>query len=116
MDTGYPLWQLKLSLELYRAPRVLSLGRALSGTIHSDQSVIPGDGFATTMLKLLLIKPLDLLVSYHPTLQLAVVVGDIMIHRVGGMLRITREVADAAFRLQTLLEAVDVKIAASKSR
>ena len=39
-----------------------------------------------------------------------------MFHRVGGLVRATREVSDAAFRLQTLLESVDLKIAASKSR
>eukprot|EP00959_Pyramimonas_sp_CCMP1952_P342762 7180722-Pyramimonas_sp.AAC.1 len=43
IDSGYPLWQLKLSLELYRAPRILSLGGASSDPILSEQSVLPGD-------------------------------------------------------------------------
>ena len=48
-------------------------------------------------------------------MQLAVV-DDVMLHRAGGLVRATRELADAAFRLQTLLESVDLKIAVSKSR
>eukprot|EP00959_Pyramimonas_sp_CCMP1952_P071352 1490087-Pyramimonas_sp.AAC.1 len=39
-----------------------------------------------------------------------------MFHRVGGPVRATGEVSDAALRLQTLLESVDLKIAASKPR
>ena len=56
-DTGFPLWQLKLQLDLYCAPRVLSMGCATSDVIMARQSVLPGDGFATCFLKLMLIVP-----------------------------------------------------------
>eukprot|EP00959_Pyramimonas_sp_CCMP1952_P124390 2600837-Pyramimonas_sp.AAC.1 len=105
LETAYPLWQLKLSLKLYCSPRILTLGSAVSDAVHSQQSVPPGDGHATTMLKLLLTKPLDLLKQHHPALQLAAVADDLALHRVGGLIRVTREVADAASRLQALLEA-----------
>ena len=39
----------------------------------------------------------------HPTLSLAVVVDELVLHRVGAMVRVTREIADAALKLKTLL-------------
>ena len=106
--TGFPLWQLKLTLELYCAPRVLCMGSAASSVIEARQSILPGDGFATALLKLILIGPLDRLVVQHPTVALAVVVDDLMLHRVGGLMRVTKEVAEAAFQLKTLLLDVDL--------
>eukprot|EP00959_Pyramimonas_sp_CCMP1952_P409640 8584995-Pyramimonas_sp.AAC.1 len=61
----------------------------------------------------MLIGPLDRLVEQHPTLQLAAVVDDLMLHRVGGAVRVTKEVAAAAFKLKTLLTEVDLNAALS---
>eukprot|EP00959_Pyramimonas_sp_CCMP1952_P363786 7618035-Pyramimonas_sp.AAC.2 len=49
IETGYPLWQFKLSLQLHCSPRILTLGSAASDVVDARQSVLPGDGFATTL-------------------------------------------------------------------
>ena len=82
--TGFPLWQLKLQIELYRAPRYLALGSVVSEAVNVQQTIIPGDGWATYLLKLALILPLDRLWSLHRTIVPMVVVDDLLLQRVGG--------------------------------
>ena len=57
--SGFPLRQLKLLLELYRSPRVLSLNDAISKPLHATQTVLPGCQFATVLLQLVLMLPAD---------------------------------------------------------
>ncbi|CAK0802136.1 unnamed protein product, partial [Prorocentrum cordatum] len=53
--TNFPLRQLKLLIQLYRAPRILDLDGRASEFIHTLQAVIPGCHFATLMLQLVLL-------------------------------------------------------------
>ena len=53
--TGFPLWQLRLQFELHRARRFLALGSVVSDGIATERSVLPGDGWAATLLKLALL-------------------------------------------------------------
>eukprot|EP00959_Pyramimonas_sp_CCMP1952_P294824 6166328-Pyramimonas_sp.AAC.1 len=57
--TGFPLWQLKLNVELYRAERFCCLGQVASSPMMVGQTILPGGGWATCTLKLILIRPLD---------------------------------------------------------
>eukprot|EP00959_Pyramimonas_sp_CCMP1952_P375591 7866304-Pyramimonas_sp.AAC.1 len=45
--TNFPIRQLKLLVELYRSPRVLSLNDAVSQPLVANQAVLPGCHFAT---------------------------------------------------------------------
>ena len=47
---GYPLWLLKLSIELYKLPRALALAGATSEALEVEQTTPAGCGFATTLL------------------------------------------------------------------
>eukprot|EP00959_Pyramimonas_sp_CCMP1952_P468406 9493209-Pyramimonas_sp.AAC.1 len=72
MATQFPLRQLKLLITLYRAPRILDLDGRASQVIHSLQSVIPGCHFATLMVQLALLQPLDAVASEYRTVHLGV--------------------------------------------
>ncbi|CAK0843755.1 unnamed protein product, partial [Prorocentrum cordatum] len=97
--------------ELHCVPAALCMGSAASSVVEARQSILPGDGFATSLLKLILIGPLYRLVIQRPTASLAAVVDDLMLHRVGGLARVTKGVAEAAFKLKTLLMDVDLDVA-----
>ena len=54
----FPLWQLKLQVELFRAPRWLAIGQCFAPPVVAHQAILPGDGWATSLLKLALLGPL----------------------------------------------------------
>ena len=92
------------------------LGDGFSDPIYADQAALPRDGFATLMLKMLLLAPLDKLRESHPTVSLTVVVDDIIVERTSGLQCTVREVPDAAFRLKTLLDDVELQASPKKPR
>lgn len=116
VEYGFPLWQLKLQVLLFRAPRWLSLGQACSAPLTAMQAILPGDGWATTLLKLALIGPLDATRRLHRSVTFAVVVDDIILQREGGEARVTGEVAGAALELHRQLALADIRVALKKSR
>eukprot|EP00959_Pyramimonas_sp_CCMP1952_P305341 6390038-Pyramimonas_sp.AAC.1 len=114
--TGFPLWQLKLNVELYRAGRFCCLGQVVSTPWVVEQTMLPGDGWATCMLKLMLIRPLDAMYRMHRTFVPTVVVDDLLLHRIGTQSRVTRELVQASIDLQEALAAVDLRVHVDKSR
>eukprot|EP00959_Pyramimonas_sp_CCMP1952_P289221 6048920-Pyramimonas_sp.AAC.1 len=66
-----------LLVALHRQPRVLDLGNVVSETLRSEQSVLPGCVFATMMLQLVLLQPLDEARKVARAVSLSTVVDDI---------------------------------------
>ena len=60
-ERGFPLWLLRLSLAIYRMPRVIMIERRCSRLIVASRGITAGSTFATTELIALLIGLVDLL-------------------------------------------------------
>ena len=60
-ERGYPLWLLRLSLAIYRMPRVIMIERKCSRLILASRGITAGSTFATSELMALLIGLVDLL-------------------------------------------------------
>ena len=74
---GFPLHRLRYLLCLYRGQRVLQVGRVCSELVACIQAILAGCTFATTLLKCLLLDPLDQVVSKFPSVRIYNVVDDI---------------------------------------
>eukprot|EP00959_Pyramimonas_sp_CCMP1952_P156978 3282659-Pyramimonas_sp.AAC.1 len=97
-------------VELHRTQRFLALGAVVSEGIVTEQTTIPGHGWATTMLKLALVLPLGKVHSLHRTVMPMVVVDDMSLPRVGGRDRARRELIQATKDLQSILAEYDLHV------
>ena len=96
MFYGFPLWQLKLCIQLYRAPRYLTLQNVVSSPVSTLQAVLPGHGPATTLVRLILLKPLDDMFKLCPRVQAAVVVDDLILQRQGEKGRVVHDLVQSS--------------------
>eukprot|EP00959_Pyramimonas_sp_CCMP1952_P172913 3613458-Pyramimonas_sp.AAC.1 len=56
---SFPLWLLKLQLDIYTKTRALALDGAVSDLVYVPQTVLAGGSFATAFMKLQLIEGVD---------------------------------------------------------
>eukprot|EP00959_Pyramimonas_sp_CCMP1952_P021895 460769-Pyramimonas_sp.AAC.1 len=96
MQHDFPLWLAKLQISLYRLPRVISLESYCSDELVVAQTVLAGDAFATTFMKVMLLTPLDEMKAACPAVVPAVVVDDVVLQRWGGLKRVAKDLAMAA--------------------
>ncbi len=81
--TDFPLPVLRLSLAMYAAPRVLSLGGRISAEVWPKRGVGAGCGLANTYVKIFTILPLDdLIPKLSPSIRLDLHVDDFAIESV----------------------------------
>eukprot|EP00959_Pyramimonas_sp_CCMP1952_P448307 9387237-Pyramimonas_sp.AAC.1 len=66
-----------------------------SEQLSVEQTILPGCLYATCLLQLMLIGPLDEVRREHPTVPLAVCVDDLSLQRSGGARRVVDELAAA---------------------
>eukprot|EP00959_Pyramimonas_sp_CCMP1952_P344796 7221060-Pyramimonas_sp.AAC.1 len=74
---NFPLWLAKLQINLYRMPRAVCLEGCCSDELEVMQTVLAGDAFATTLMKVMLLAPLDTMVIARRAVVPAVVVDDL---------------------------------------
>ena len=63
---NFPLAILRLCLAMYRAARAIAWNGAYSAFVHSGQTVVPGCSIALWLVQLLMITPLDEMISNLP--------------------------------------------------
>eukprot|EP00974_Lingulodinium_polyedra_P133705 11226660-Lingulodinium_polyedra.AAC.1 len=114
--TGFPLWQLKLLIDLYRMARVLDLGGVCSEEVYTWQAILPGCGFATMLLQMMLIRPMDELRALCPAVSTSVVVDDLALQCMGGADRVEKNLVRAGRSCKRLLQGVELAIAPAKTR
>ncbi len=75
---GFPLQLLRLGLEACAFTRRLALGAAHARrTVDSLSAILAGSGFASDMMFLVLVKPMDTLVVEYPCLDIFVIADDV---------------------------------------
>ncbi|CAK0897082.1 unnamed protein product, partial [Prorocentrum cordatum] len=111
---GFPLYRLRYLLCLYRGQRVLQVGRVCSELVACIQAILAGCTFATTLLKCLLLDPLDQVVSKFPSVRIYNVVDDITCGATGKARAVARTAADATFTLRSNLEKLGFLISPTK--
>eukprot|EP00973_Karenia_brevis_P059268 8250120-Karenia_brevis.AAC.1 len=72
-----PLDLVALALEAYSAPRALKVGQAHSRLVQTSKGLPAGSKYANRFLKVILILPMDLLLSRWPRLSITMYVDDI---------------------------------------
>ena len=74
---GYPMHILRLSIATYRIKRVIRIRNVVSQTILALRGIIAGIGFATTEMRVILIRIMDKAISFHKMIKPTVFVDDI---------------------------------------
>ncbi len=82
---GFNWKLLRFLLALYSMNRVIMVGRVVTTVVRAGRTIVAGCSFATTLLRLALIRVLDLAVQRWPPpcLHYAVVVDDIQLQGIG---------------------------------
>ena len=114
--THFPVRQLKLLLQLYRAARHVELDGVAGEVLRAQRGIIPGRAFATTLLQLLLVGPLREVRAAHPTVSSRVVVDDLSLQRFGGHNVVAQELERASTCMASKLTQAGCEIATKKSK
>ncbi len=75
-DYGFSLAILRVALCMYRSPRVIKVGSACSSPIQLASTIVAGCTFATTLLKVLIIRAMDATAALHNAVRINVNVDD----------------------------------------
>ena len=111
----YPMWVLRLAIAAYRLGRRISINGVVSGMIYALRGLTAGSVFATTELRLLLLRALDAVVRSFPLVPLQVYIDDVFQHFAGPLRLVIRDLP-AAFRLlATGLEALGLEVSRDKT-
>ena len=74
---GYPLWILRLSIATYRLGRVVRIGSVVSKMLMALTGITAGSGFATSEMRLVLIRVIDRALTLYPTITPTLFVDDL---------------------------------------
>ena len=74
---GYPLKLLRLSIATYQLKRVIRVGKVVSKVIEAITGITAGSGFATTEMRLVMIRVIDRALTLYPTITPTLFVDDL---------------------------------------
>lgn len=74
---GYPLKLLRLSIATYQLKRVIRVGSVVSKVVMAVTGITAGSGFATTELRLVMVRVIDRALTLFPTITPTLFVDDL---------------------------------------
>ena len=74
---GYPLKLLRLSIATYQLRRVIRVGNVASKVVWPLTGITAGSGFATTEMRLAMIRVIDRALTLHPAVTPTLLVDDL---------------------------------------
>ena len=74
---GYPLKLLRLSIATYQLRRVIQVGKVVSKVVWAITGITAGSGFATTEMRLVMIRVIDRALTFSPTIKPTLFVDDL---------------------------------------
>ncbi len=101
---GFPPVLLRATLEIFAFARVLTMGGARAEAVHTLTAILAGSSFATDVLYLVMIGPVDELVRKMPTVVPSLYVDDLSLHTLGEEGSLVADVTEAARHIVKELE------------
>ena len=77
MASGYPSKLLRLSIATYQLMRVIRIGKLVSKAVYAITGITAGSGFATTEMRLVMIRVIDRALTLYPTITPTLFVDDL---------------------------------------
>ena len=114
-DMGIPLHYARWCLLTYAGPRVLKLEGVCSPVYRVSTSIVAGCAGATTLLRAILLRSCDAVVSLCPEVRLKVVVDDISLQAIGSASDVSINLSRATDIIAEKLE-TDVQATLSRSK
>ncbi len=113
---GFPMHIIRVVIAMYSSPRVVKIGAECSLPVSLGTTIVAGCTFATTLLKLVLLKALDLTSAAHNLVRLKVYVDDASVQARGLGDRAAKLVAAATRDLIEELQKPEVGLVVSTSK
>ena len=101
---GFPVALIRVAIQMYRAPRHLSLKGLTLGGLHPSHGVVAGCAAATTFVKVYTLDPLDGFLLRNPFAQLDVYIDDFNIGAQGTPTSIQYTLTEAAEDLSGVIQ------------
>ncbi|MCP3879746.1 MAG: hypothetical protein GY701_15350, partial [Sulfitobacter sp.] len=113
----FPAWLLRLSLAAYRIPRRISIGGVLSVSLVATRGITAGSSFATTELRLILIRCLDRVRARYPPplFRMCVYVDDMFLSARGTCDGVLRDLPRATRLLAAGVRSMGLDVSDTKS-
>ncbi len=99
---GFPIAVARMAVEMYKAERRLLVDEAVSGPIFPTRGFMAGCSRALALIKVVMVRRMDVFVSRHPRVCLDLYVDDVEMQAVG-TLRIADTLASAVDDLEKVL-------------
>jgi ribonuclease HI len=112
----FPMNLLRMAVAACALPRILDVEGATSIQIFTRQGIVPGHGYATTLLKLLLLRPMDHVVQSYPLVRINTYVDDIALQQSGSMTMVRAQLGNAVPAVIWALQDVGLLISKKKTR
>ena len=97
---GYCLWTLRLSIQAYLSPRVITIDGICSRLIYAARGMTAGSGFAASELRCLFIDVCDAAYALWPSITLTLYVDDLAIEACGSASFVVSELTKATDFMQ----------------
>ena len=117
---GYPLRVLRLSIATYQLKRVIRVGRVVSKVVTAVTGITAGSGFATSEMRLVMVRAIDRAMKLYPAITPTLFVDDLAAevcapprHAIDQMGGFIEYVAEFVFRTKQALSTTKSNITAS---
>ena len=113
---GYCLWTLRLSIQAYLSPRMITIDGICSRLIYAARGMTAGSGFATSEMRCLFIDVCDAAYALCPSITLTLYVDDLAIEACGSASFVVSELTKATdFVTATLEDELQLEVSTKKS-
>ena len=112
---GYPLELLRLSVAVYRLARGIRIGKAISFLIFARRGITAGSGFATTEMRLVMIRAVDRALRLHPMVVPTLFVDDLAAAICATMKAVEEELGGFIESVAEFITSTDQQLSPTKS-
>ena len=120
---GYPLRLLRLSIAIYQLKRVIRVGMVVSKCVFEVTGITAGSGFATTEMRLIMIRVIDRALKLYPTITPTLFVDDLAVglcatarHAIDQMVVFIEYIADCVSNTGQVLSTTKLNVTASSKK
>ena len=112
---GYPLRVLRLSVAVYKLSRVIRIGGVVSHSVVALRGITAGSGFATSEMRLIMIRVVDTAVRLFPRVNPTLFVDDLAADMTGPSNHVVEQLGGFIEEVAKFIEATDQELSGTKS-
>ena len=112
---GYPLRVLRLSVAVYKLSRVIRIGGVVSHSVIALKGIRAGSGFATSEMRLIMLRAVDTAVRLFPRVNPTLFVDDLAADMTGPSKHIVNQLGGFIEEIANFIDEANQELSGTKS-